>query len=120
MDKQWLKLKEVKEIIIKNVVKTFYQKWNDEEKKYERSDNYLEGFSKQYVVECEDGMLSVSMSQYASMYLAVADKKEKGLADIRGARLKVTTNNKSGQEIRYYFNFIEYVDEVVNVDDIEF
>lgn len=117
--KEWLKLSSLsgEEIIIKKVVKKFYRMWDVGSNKYITQDSPGKGFSKMYVVEIDKGMLSISGSQYGAMLEGCADVRIKGVADVNNAKFRVATNNKQGMEIRYYFNFQGYDEDVIQIPE---
>jgi len=81
-----------------------WQKWNDAEKKFEKSKEYQEGMQKSYSlkIKVKDGedWLNLTEGQMKSVLLATL---KDGVAKLVGAGLKAKSNGKEGMDIRYYF-----------------
>ena len=99
--KQWIKLADTKQFTVVKLVKKQYQRWNNDTKQYERSEEPQKGFSPTYMFEMEEGMMSLSQSQVGQMLVGVM---RDGIADINKRTFEVQTNHKTGIEIRYFIN----------------
>ncbi len=82
-----------------------WQKWNDAEKKFEKSKEYKEGMQKSYSlkVKVDDGedWLNLTEGQMKSVLLSTL---KDGVATLVGSNFTVKSNGKEGIDIRYYFN----------------
>ncbi len=120
MDKEFKKLSEVQSFKVVKVVKSFYQKWNEAEKKYERSDTPSKGFSQRYLVEMDDCIINMSKAQVGEMLVGSLDGSG---ADIAGKSFTVRNNGKTGIEIRYFINpmgdWAEHVPQAIKEKDIQ-
>lgn len=99
---QWAKLAELTEFIVISEDGYTWQRWNEQKKRFERSDDWADGFEKTYTLMLDKNRkLSVSHAQICQMYGAVA---KFGRADIIGKQFTVKTNAKEGKDRRYFIN----------------
>ena len=83
--------------------------WGYNFKKYEDgkmliSDRYQPGYRKVYQIDTDKGKLDVGEGQMGTL-LEKASKN--GASDINNKTFEVSSNGKTGMEIRYYFNVID-------------
>lgn len=100
MQKTWLKLSAIQQFTIIKFIKKQWQCWDDTNKKYLRSETYLQGYKPQYIFEAKEGMLSLSQAQTASMLVSCFD----GTSKPTGHTFSVKTNGETGMKIRYFIN----------------
>ena len=102
--KPFKKLSEVQNLQPTKVIKVFYQAWIDN--KPQRSETPQKGYSKVYLIEFPEYVMSMSNSQFNQMLGASYDQQTQ-TADFKGKTFSVDTNNKQGMEIRYFINLVE-------------
>lgn len=100
--KPFKKISEVKSFTIEKIVKVYFERWNEQEGKYEKSDVYQQGFSQKYLIETFDSLLPLSKDQLQQCLIACLNLD--GTANIIGKSFSVKTNGKTGKEIRYWIN----------------
>lgn len=99
----YVKLKELvnKKFVFITHDKTFYQKWDDFKKKFDRSDSYQDGFEKVHQIETDRGILGLSKRQLADI---LEESYESGVADPIGKTFLVESNGESDwRKLRYFF-----------------
>ena len=77
-----------------------WKKWDNDAKKMLVSDSWMEGYSKKYDVDTDKGKLDLGTGQIGSLLESVF---KNGVADLSGVTFSVTSNGKTGMDIRYYF-----------------
>lgn len=99
---EYVKLKDLVDDIftVKEVKGYTFKRWNPKDNRFETSDKWQEGFAKKYQVETDKGMIDFGTGQLGTLLETVFHK---GKADIVGRTFGVTSNGKTGMEIRYYF-----------------
>jgi len=100
--KPFKKISEIKSFTIDKIVKAYFERWNDNEKKYEKSDIWQEGFTPKWLIETPDYYLPLSKDQVSQVLMA--SFKLDGSSNIIGKSYLVKTNGKTGKEIRYFLN----------------
>lgn len=100
--KQFKKLAEIKSFTIEKIVKAYFERWNETEGKYEKSETWQEGFTPKWLIETMDFMLPLSKDQVSQALMA--SFKLDGTSNIIGKSYQVKTNGKTGKEIRYFLN----------------
>lgn len=100
--KQFKKLAEIKSFTIEKIVKAYFERWNETEGKYEKSETWQEGFTPKWLIETPEFMLPLSKDQVSQALMA--SFKLDGTSNIIGKSYLVKTNGKSGKEIRYFLN----------------
>ena len=96
------KISEVKSFTIRKIAKTYFERWNDTEKKYEKSEVWAEGFSPKWLIETPEYFLPLSKDQISQCLMS--SFKLDGTSNIVGKSYTVKTNGKVGKEIRYFLN----------------
>jgi len=101
-DKKFVKLKDLTTFRINRLVKYYWSKWNEKEKRYEHSNTfqkYVDGFRKKYIFDIGDSLLELGGNQLKDL-LILCFNYQKGLFEpIFGVK-----TSGEGKEIRYYFN----------------
>lgn len=100
--KQFKKLADIKSFTIEKIVKAYFERWNETEGKYEKSETWQEGFTPKWLIETPEFMLPLSKDQVSQALMA--SFKLDGTSNIIGKSYLVKTNGKSGKEIRYFLN----------------
>lgn len=100
--KPFKKLADIKSFTIEKIVKAYFERWNDNEKKYEKAETWQEGFTPKWLIETPEFMLPLSKDQVSQALMA--SFKLDGTSNIIGKSYLVKTNGKSGKEIRYFLN----------------
>ncbi len=100
--KQFKKLADIKSFTIQAIVKSYFERWNETEGKYEKSETWAEGFSPKWLIETPEFMLPLSKDQVSQALMA--SFKLDGTSNIIGKSYQVKTNGKTGKEIRYFLN----------------
>lgn len=100
--KQFKKLAEIKSFTIEKIVKAYFERWNETEGKYEKSETWQEGFTPKWLIETPEFMLPLSKDQVSQALMA--SFKLDGTSNIIGKSYLVKTNGKTGKEIRYFLN----------------
>lgn len=96
------KLSELQNFTIKEFVKKYWSFWNNEEKKFYRSDDYKEGYTPKYTFTLATGeTLDLSREQLGQVLLGCFEAK----TTLKNSSFVVKTNGKTGMEIRYYINY---------------
>lgn len=96
-----LRVKDGLEFSLKNFVKKFYQKYDEANKKYVKSDAWAEGMSPVYLFGLKDGQdIELSRATLSQCLVSAFDYR-KGLLD---CNFTVKTNGKTGKEVRYFIN----------------
>ncbi len=103
MDKSFVKLSDLvgDQFVTERVSEYRFKTWDNEQKKYLTSESWQKGYTKSYTLDTDKGLLDVSASQLGSMLETVSYKGESTLI---GKPIKVSSNGKTGIDIRYYFN----------------
>lgn len=78
-----------------------YKMWAEGEKRFVTSVTPQEGFRKVFPTDTDKGRLDLGTGQLGSLLVACM---EDGKADLTNKTFKVTSNGKSGMDIRYYFD----------------
>lgn len=78
-----------------------YKKWDQEAGRMVAQDDYFEGSRKVYQVETDKGLLDLSETQLAIIFVKV---QHAGKSDVNGCTVAVKSNGKTGIDIRYYLN----------------
>jgi len=78
-----------------------YKMWDNDNRKMIVSEVKQEGFRKLYQVETDKGILDLGTGQMGNLLEPVFHD---GLADINLRTFDVTSNGKTGMDIRYFFN----------------
>lgn len=81
-----------------------WKMWDQEAKRMISEDTYFKGGRKIYSVDTDKGKIDLGQGQMGTILEVVS---QKGVADINGKTIKVTSNGKTGMEIRYFFNEIK-------------
>lgn len=108
----YAKLSETEAFQIKSFNKKFYQKWDDDQKKYVRSDTPAKEHSQIFeftVFIKKDGsvkemILQLSGAQFQQCLCACFDGE---MASPAGNSFAVRNNGKTKKDIRYFINLIE-------------
>lgn len=100
--KPFKKLAEIKSFTIEKIVKAYFERWNETEGKYEKSETWQEGFTPKWLIETPEFMLPLSKDQVSQALMA--SFKLDGTSNIIGKSYQVKTNGKTGKEIRYFLN----------------
>ena len=96
------KLGELEGFTIVEFVKKYWSNWNEQTQKFERSDDYQQGFSPKYSFKIDgDDMLDLSQAQLGQALVGAFEAKK----PITGCTFMVKTNGQTGKEIRYYINY---------------
>jgi hypothetical protein len=103
--KPWKKLNEVIKVTPVKLSKKFYQRWDEVNRKFERSEIPVSGFSPRWAIECEDCLIQLSSDQLGQMLVGIFDAGEES---IYGYTFEVRNNGKAGKDVRYYFNLIKH------------
>lgn len=96
-----------------------WKKWDAESKRMLLSETYEQGFRKIYTLVTDKGNLDVGSGQLGTLLEAVY---KKGKSDLVGRTFQVSSNGKSGMDVRYYFKPTVptvKVDEVAEVPEEE-
>lgn len=108
---EYVRLAENLHFTVKAVRNFFFRAWDDskgEKGGYvvanEKPRDSELTWSKMWKIDTEKGELSVSNSQLASMLVAVFNAQNNPL---HGKMFEVKTNNKTGKDIRYFFNELD-------------
>ncbi len=99
--KPFKKISEVQSFKIISIVKSYFERWNEAEKKYEKSDAWQEGFSPKWLIDCGEYYLPLSKDQVSQCLMS---SFRGGQSDIIGKSYSVKSNGKTGKEIRYWIN----------------
>lgn len=94
-----------------------FKMWDMEAKRMVIEDKPFKGGRKMYQIKTDKGVMDVSQAQMGSILEAVV---RDGLADINLATIKVTSNGKTGNEIRYFFNEVKESQPQDNYVDMEY
>lgn len=100
--KPFKKISDIKSFTIQEISKTYFERWNDTEKKYEKSEVWTEGFTPKWLIETPEFMLPLSKDQVSQCLMS--SFKLDGTSNIIGKSYSVKTNGKTGKEIRYFLN----------------
>ena len=98
---EFIKLSTVSEFTIVKPIKSYWLRWDDEKKEYERSESYQEGFQQKFQIETDKGIIDFSGSQLGQLFF---EGREGLTSDINGKTFEVRTNGKQGKDIRYFLN----------------
>lgn len=93
-----------KTFTVKKYLGRHWQKYNEAEKRYEKSDSPQQGFSERFKFETDKGELEVSRANVGDMCAAVLNQE--GQANLLEKTFSVKTNGKEGKEIRYWLNLV--------------
>ena len=116
---KYTKLSEVGEFTYINYVNHAFKKWDTEQKKMLSVQRPEAGYSLKYTVKTDKGLLDLSESQLSTMLGKVFNRIDRERSDLRNAKFAVKTNGKTGMELRYFFNFLGYQDEVIQVENYD-
>jgi hypothetical protein len=100
----YVKLSDLQQFTIKEVLGYSFKKWDEINKTMLFSKDWVDGYNKRWGIETDQGQLEVSSSQLGTMLERVCDK---GRSNLLGTTFAVKTNGKTGQDIRYFFNFVK-------------
>ena len=124
MPKDFVRLANTTSLTVNSVGSYYWVEWKQTGEKKEKvihqtwdaslKDNA--NVRKVYAVETASGTLEASTGQLSSKLLETLGVKEKDVADIKGAIFEVKNNGKTGMDIRYFFNFQGYTDQVFQAD----
>ncbi len=78
-----------------------YRMWDDDDKKFLFADVPIKGYAPYWKVKTDKGMWYASAGQYSQLLLGA---EKGGMADILDKTFTYASNNKSGVDVRYFFN----------------
>lgn len=86
---------------VKSLVKKFYQKWDESQKKFIKSDVWMTGLQPRYIFDLVDGkQIDLSRDQWQQALVASFDEKKHW----KDCVFIIKTNGKTGLETRYFVN----------------
>ena len=88
---------------LNRIIGSAYKMWDNDSRKMLSSDTPSKGYKKVYTVDTDKGVLDLSSSQFGVLLELVSVS---GLADINNKTFEVKSNGQTGQEIRYFFNYV--------------
>lgn len=102
MENKWVKLSQLVDstFTVEDAGSYTWKKWNAEAKRMETSEKWKEGFRKMYSIKTDKGTLDLGSGQLSSLLESVYYK---GSSNIVGKTFSVSSNGKTGLDIRYFF-----------------
>lgn len=106
MDRAFVKLKDLIDSTFEvlEVPGFSYKFWDNDNRKMLVSEIYLDGYRKLYQVKTNKGQLDLGSGQLGNLLEATFYKGESNLIN---KTFEVTSNGKSGIDIRYYFKVLK-------------
>lgn len=89
---------------VKEVMGFGFKKWDETQKTMLFSKDFLLGYRKVWGVETDKGKLDLGSGQMGNLLEAVCFNGESKLI---GKTFQVKSNGKSGQEVRYFLNYVK-------------
>lgn len=84
-----------------NVAKKFYQKWDETNRKFIKSDVWIQGLSPKYILDLRDGsQIEISRDMWSQALVSAEDINK----NWRDCTFVIKTNKKTGKDIRYFVN----------------
>lgn len=128
-EKKYTKLSELvgDEFTVQEAYGFSWKMWDAKSKRMLLSETYEQGFRKIYTLVTDKGNLDVGSGQLGTLLEAVY---KKGKSDLVNRTFQVSSNGKTGMDIRYYFRptmptvrvdtVAEVPDEEIDVSSIPF
>lgn len=101
---------------VEKVGQVSYKMWDTTQNKMLVADVPTKGYSKKYRVETDKGILELSSAQLSQLLEGVV---KDGVSDINGRSFQVTSNGKTGMEIRYWLNPVTSQPKPQSIQDPE-
>jgi len=114
---KYVKLSELKEFKYMGFVQTLWKMYDPAQKKMLTSQRYEQGYKLVHTIKTDKGVLDLSDGQLGTLLAKVFNRKEKGSSHLENAKFAVKTNGKTGLDIRYYFNFLGYDDNFIQIEE---